>query len=327
MEWLYPIALKVIAAVALIYFGLGLFNIHWLMRVRILVSLGAGALLVGGLGYLFLRPQDPLGAISLFTGEITVTDAVLVIALAFAAGIVATLLCYPIGNVLGPFAAPAGVAVLTLCTGGIKQLLLINSALEQRNALYGFFRIESVFWLGVCAAGYAGVLLTTKLVHSKAIVMAQQPAKNDKIMNQLTNILIAIAATAVIVYFTIGIFAQDIPQIDEKLGSVVGTPGNGQIAFGVFVSVGLAAFVVKRFLQTHFIPVVLGAMALYIVMLTKIIRSDDLSHMVQTWPVDFFPHALYAINPTQLISFSVLGAMTGYWIAIRTLQGPSEKEK
>jgi len=324
MEWLYPIALRIIAAVALIYFGLGLFNVHWLMRFRILASLAAGALLVGGVGYLFLRPQDPLGTISLFTGEITVTDAVLVIILGFAAGILATLLCWPIGHVLGPFAAPAGVGVLALCSGGIKPLLLVNSAFEQRNALYGFFRWESVFWLAVCAAGYAGTFLTTKLTHKKAIIMDTAPREQK---NQWTNILIAVVATAAIVYFTLGIFAQDIRQIDEKLGSVTGTPGNGQIAFGVFVSVGLAAFIVKRFIQIHFIPVILGAIALYLVILTRFIGSESLSYMVKTWPVDFFPKSIYAIIPTQFISFAILGAMTGYWIAIRTLQGPSENEK
>ena len=326
MEWLYPIALRIIAAVALIYFGLGLFNVHWLMRVRILASLAAGALIISAAGFPLLRHEDPLGAISLFTGQISVTNAGLVVVLGFLAGIVATLLCYPIGNILGPYAAPAGIAVLALCTGSIKQLLLTNSALEQRNTLYGFFRLESIFWLAVCTAGYTAVFLTTKLIHTKAIVIRQQSSHNDeKKMNLLINILIAIAATAVIVYLTIGIFAQDIRQIDEKLGSVIGTPGNKQIAFGVFVSVGLAAFVVKRFLQIHFIPAILGAVALYIVMLTKIIGSDDLSHMVKTWPVDFFPYAIYATTPIQFVSFSVLGAMTGYWIAIRTLQGPSEE--
>jgi hypothetical protein len=325
MEWLYPIALRIIAAVALLYFGLGLFNIHWLMRIRILASLGAGALLVGAIGYVFLRPEDPLGAISLFTGHITIIDALLVILLGLLAGAAATLACYPIGTILGPYAAPAGLGVLALFTGGIKQLLLTNASFEQRNALYGTLRFESLLWLAVCAAGYAAVLLTTKLTHKKAVVLhpeAVPQKKNDPWVNALIAVVVAAAG----VYFTIGIFVRDIRRIDEKLGYVVGMPGNGQIAFGVFVSVGLAAFLAKRFLRTHFIPVIIGVIALYIGLFTKLIGSETLRHIVEQWPVDFFPHAIYAITPIQFVSFSVLGAITGYWTAVRALQKPAEQK-
>lgn len=325
MEWLYPIALRIIAAVALIYFGLSLFNIHWLMRIRILASLGTGALIVGALGYAFLKPQDPLGTISLFTGEISIADAAIVIALGFAAGIIATLACYPLGNILGPFAAPAGLGVLALFTGGIKQLLLTNASFQQRNALYGSLRLESLLWLAVGAAGYAAVFLTTKLTHKKALLLHPETVPQKK-NDQWINALIAVVVTAAVVYFTIGVFVRDIRQIDEKLGYVVGTPGNGQIAFGVLVSVGLAAFLVKRFLQAHFIPVIIGAIALYIGLFTKFIGSDALNHIVQTWPVDFFPHAIYAITPIQFVPFSIIGAMTGYWIAIRLMQKPDEEK-
>jgi hypothetical protein len=71
MEWLYPIVLRVIAAIALLYFGLGLFNIHWLLRIRILASLSTGALIVGALGWPLVRPDDPLGAVSLFSSQMT----------------------------------------------------------------------------------------------------------------------------------------------------------------------------------------------------------------------------------------------------------------
>ncbi len=325
MDWLYPIALKIIAAVALLYFGLGLFNVPWLMRIRILASLCIGALIVGALGYLFLRPEDPLGTISLFGTDISPVQAVILVALGFLAGVLATLACYPFGNVLGPYAAPAGIAVWVFCSGGIKQLLLTNSAFQQRNTLYAFLRWEAVFWLAVCAAGYVGVILATKLIHTKAIVLGRQPA-DEKKSNLLINALMAIAVTVIAVYLTLGIFAQDIPQLDEKLGRVIGTPGNGQIAFGVFASVGLAAFLVKRFIQAHFIPVILGAIGLYIGVLTKFIGSETLQYMTAQWPIDFFPHAIYAIIPIQFVSFSILGAMTGYWIAIRTTH-PVPEEK
>ncbi len=324
MESFFPIALRIIAAVALIYFGLGLFNVPWLLRIRILISLATGALIVGAVGYRFVRPADPLGAISLFTGEITPADALIMIGLGFAAGAVATLLCYPLGSILAPYAAPAGIAVLALASGSIKQLLITHSELTPRTELYSFMRWEALLWLGICAAGYTAVLLTSKLLRTKAVTVEPQP-ENAKKSAMWINAVIGSVIAAVIVKFAIGIFAQNIPALDENLGSVIGRPGNGQIAFGIFISVGLAAFLVKRFLHVHFIPVILAAVVLYIVLLTQFIGSETMDYMVKKWNPSFFTNAIYAIIPIQIAAFSALGAMTGYWIAIRTAQ-PSTDE-
>ncbi len=315
MEWLYPIALRVIAAVVLIYFGLGLFNVDWLLRVRILAALTVGALIVAAAGYPLVRPADPVGAISLFTGEICIVNAAILLGLGFAAGVVGTLICHPLGGALGLLAAPAGVATLAVSSGDLRQLLLTNPALDQRNAMYGFLRWELLFWLAICAAGYLGSYLAAKLLGKKSTDTEQMP-KIEKKPNYWTNCGIAAVAAAAIVYFTIGIFAQDIRQIDENMGFVVGHPGSRQIAFGVFVTVGIAGFLAKQFLQTHFIPVIIGAAAIYIGIFSKFIGSDTLAYMVKTWPIDFFPNSIYAILPVQFASFAVLGAMTGYWISI-----------
>lgn len=339
MESLYPIALRIIAGVAIIYFGLGLFNVPWLLRVRILAALGAGALIVGGIGWPLVRPDDPLCPVTLFTGEISMIDAAFLVALGFSAGVVATLICYPMGNILGPFAAPAGVAVLALTTpaslyeantnyGTMRQLLAMNSSFEQRNVLYSTMRWELLFWLIICGAGYLGVMLTTRLIHTKTLIIEghHPPEHNKKSSGFWINAGIAAFATAIIVYFSIGIFAQDLRQVDDKLGFVLGQPGKGQIAFGVFVSVGLAAFAMKRFFQGYYLPVIAGAAILYLAMYTKIVGSSILQDICQTHPVDFFSHTLYAIIPIQYAPFGCLGALTGYWIAVRTLQKSDEIE-
>jgi hypothetical protein len=245
--------------------------------------------------------------------------------LGFAAGIVGTLVCHPLGSGLGPFAAPAGVATLAMTSGGFRQLLLIHHTLDQRNAIYASLRWELLFWLAICAAGYLGSYLTSKLI-SKKVADAEKTEKTEKNINYWTNCGIAAVAAAAIVYFTIGIFAQDIRQIDENLGFVVGHPGNRQIAFGVFVVLGIAGFAVKHLLDTHFIPVLVGATAIYIGMFSKFIGSDTLAYMVKTWPIDFFPNSIYAILPIQFAPFAVLGAMTGYWISIYLKQQAEHPE-
>jgi len=325
MEWLYPIALRVIAAVVLIYFGLGLFNVDWLLRVRILATMSVGALIIAAIGYPLVRPDDPLGAISLFTGEISIAGAAILLGLGFAAGVVGTLVCHPLGRALGPFAAPAGVATLAITSGGLRQLLLTNPTFDQRNALYGLLRWELLFWLGICAAGYLGSYLTAKLIGKKP-ADRKQPPKIEKNPNYWTHCGIAAVAAAAIVYFTIGIFAQDIRQLDENLGFVVGHPGNRQIAFGVFVAVGIAGFAAKHLLGTHFIPVIIGAAAIYIGLFSRFVGSDTLAHMVNIWAIDFFPNSIYAILPVQFAPFAILGAMTGYWISIYLKQHAEHPE-
>lgn len=315
MEWLYPIALRVIAAIALIYFGLGLFNVHWLLRVRIIAALSVGGLIVGAAGYPLVRPDDPLGAISLFTQQTSLVDGAVLILLGFVAGAVATAVCYPVGSAVAPIAAPGGAAVLAVSGGSLRQLLLTHSAFEQRNALYASLRWELLFWVGICAAGYLGVLLASKLLKTGPIPIETQ-SKLDKKPASYLNWTLAAGAAAFIVYLTIGIFVQDIRQIDTRFDSVVGHPGPRQIAFGVFVSVGLAGFAAKQFIQVHFIPVILGASALYLGVFTRFIGSEDLQYMVSRHPIDFFPKSIYAILPVQFGAFAALGAIAGYWIAI-----------
>ena len=72
--------------------------------------------------------------------------------------------------------------------------------------------------------------------------------------------------------------------------------------------------------------VILGVAAMYIVLLTKIIDSDALRHIVEKWPLDYFSHTVYSIIPIQLVPFAALGALTGYWVAVRMQEQPIETE-
>jgi hypothetical protein len=69
----------------------------------------------------------------------------MLIGLGFTAGIAAALVCWPLGASLAPYAAPAGLAVLAVNSGALRQILLTNAALQQRNAMYAFMRWELLF--------------------------------------------------------------------------------------------------------------------------------------------------------------------------------------
>lgn len=317
MEWLHPLVLWIIAAVALIYFGLSLFNVEWHLRIRILLSLGLGALFVGAFGWPLVKPADPLGPVTVLTGEISAVNCIALILFGFLAGMVATVATYPLGSALGPFAAPAGAAVLAIAGGRMRNLLLYNQEVEARSILYASLRWELLLWLAVCAAGLAGTFLISRFLKTKLIIPGRLQKPSSAVF---VNGLIGAIAAGAVVYFTIGLFAQDLRQLDPQLGTVVGLPGNGQIAFGVFVSVGLSAFLVKYFAKQDYYWTILGAAALYFFMYTRLSGSETLGYLAKTWPVDYLPHAMFGITPLQFVSWGVLGALTGYWIAVRSLE-------
>ncbi len=317
MDVLFPAALRIIAAVALIYFGLGLFNIHWLMRIRAIAALAVGALLVGGLGWPLVRPELPIAAITLVNGSVSVSGAVLCVLLAFAAGFLAFFVSWPAGKILAPYAAPTGLAIWAMTSGNMHRLLLDHHPPAQRQALYAALRWEGFFWLLICAAGYLGVLAASRLAGSKIVILGQFDSDKPKGITIMTHVLLAMGVTVLIGWFALGVFVQDIHQPDARLGMVVGQPGNRQIAFGVFTTFCIAAYLVKHTLKIGYLPVAAASVVLTFVGATQLLRGDTLAHLAGNWPIAYFNHAVNAITPLQMVAFAVLGAVTGYWMAVK----------
>lgn len=317
MEWLLPAALRIIAAVALIYFGLGLFNITWIMRVRAIAALAVGALLVGGFAWPLVRPELPTDAVTLVQSSITVQGAILCLVLAFLAGFGAWYVAWPAGKIFAPYAAPAGLAIWAVRSGTMQQLLLDHQDAAQRQILYAALRWEGVFWLLICASGYLGVLAASKLAGAKIYIIGQDDLEKPKGSNLVLNALLATAITLIVTWFAVGIFAQDIHQPDTKLGSVVGQPGSRQIAVGVFAAFALAAYIIKYVLKIGYLPVAAASVLLTFFGATQLLRGDALAHLAKNWPIAYFNHAVNAITPLQMVAYAWIGAITGYWIAVK----------
>jgi len=317
MEWLFPAALRVIAAVALIYFGLGLFNIHWLMRVRAIAAMAVGAILLGGLAWPIVRPELPTAAITLMGSTMTIPGAVLCLLLAYGAGFIAFVAAWPAGNIFAPYAAPTGMAIWAMRSGSMQQLLLDHQEAAQRQALYSALRWEGLFWLLICAAGYLGVLTASKLAGRKIVILGHLDSRKPKDAALWGNAVMAGALALVITWFAVGIFVQDIHQPDPRLGSVVGQPGNRQIAFGVFAAFCLAAYVAKYALKIGYLPVAAVSVLLTFFGAAQLLRSDTLTYLAGHWPIAYFNHAVNAITPLQMVTFASLGAITGYWAAVK----------
>ena len=284
------------------------------MKLRIAASAATGVVLIGILAWPLAAPPEPFGTVSVTAGSISLGGAVVLAALAFLAGFIAYFLSWPYGREIGILAAPAGLTIWAFRSGRMVGLIR-STATDNQPELFAALKWEPLFWLAIVAAGFAGVLLAQK-VKSKP-----EPEKTDKKANSRTNIYIsvvlALVLSVLIAQLCISAFAQGTKLPDEKIGSVVAQPTAGQIVFAVFVSFGIAAFAVKKFLNVSYIwPTIASALVTAFVVITYG-RQDVLQHLTMRWPAIFFSHATLSILPMQMVALGALGSIAGYWMAVR----------
>jgi len=285
-----------------------------LMKLRIAASMAIGVLLIGILAWPLAAPAEPFGTVSITAGTISAGGAVVLAVLAFLAGFIGYFVSRPYGREIGILAAPAGLTFWALRSGNMVNLIRRTGPANQAE-LFAALRWEPLFWLAIVAAGYAGVLLAEKINQRIAHVKTVQ--KSQITLNMKLNIIIALAASPLIAQLFISAFAQNVRLIDQKLGSIVSQPTTGQIVYAVFVSFGVAAFVVKKFLNVSYIwPIIASA---FVTAITTISygKHDALQHLSSNWPTIFFSHAVLSISPLQIVALGTLGSIAGYWMAIR----------
>jgi len=197
----------------------------------------------------------------------------------------------------------------------MTTLMQLNPTAAQRQALLTTLKWDSIFWLVIVAAGFAGVLLGQKILSSTRPAEKQKKS-NSKPVNYL-NAIIALAVSAFIAQFCIRIFAQDVKVFDNTLGSVMAQPSVGQIVFAVLLSFKLAAFVVKKFLDVSYIWPAIATVLVTAFAASAYANQEVLQYFVKTWPAAFFTNSVISILPLQIVAFGTLGSIAGYWMAVR----------
>lgn len=286
-------------------------ELSWLIKLRIAASALTGILLIGIWGWPLAAPDDPFGVVS----APSINSAAMLAGLAIVVGFLAYFISWPHGREIGGLAVPSGLAVWAIRSGDMAVLMQQNPSLAQRQAIFASFRFESIFWLAIVGAGFLGVFLAhiAKLT-KKDDSELQKPNENKA--NIYLNRALAIVSAAVIVQIFIRILARDFSIADNKIGLVAAQPAVGQIAFALIIAFAIAAFVVKKFLQTSYIYPMVACALVSIYSLTFYVKEDNLRHLTQNWPANFFTHPSVAILPVQMTAFGVLGAIMGYWIAV-----------
>lgn len=286
------------------------------MRLRIAAAMLTGAIIFGFIAWPLAAPADALGPVTLFTGQIGIFDGIMLAALAYITGFAGYFAASPCGRPLAPLAVPTGLAIWTFRSGSVEALIRANRELTEKQAIYKTFQFESMFWLGLVVLGYLGIL-TAEMLKPTQLPTEIAAAEKDTQKNRTLRIGMAIVATTVIAIFCIGILAQDVRRFDAEINYVVGQPSTGQIAFAVIVAFGVAAFLSKQFLN---VPPIIPTVASALIMIVSVqIHSNSqlLEHMSENWPISFFPRAVSAVLPIQMVAFAAIGSVMGYWMAIR----------
>jgi len=290
-------------------------ELSWPMKLRIAAAVAAGVVLIGFAAWPLTAPPEPFGVVSLLTGAITHGEAITLATLAFVTGFIAYFLSWPYGREIGILAVPAGLAIWAVRSGSMTDLVRVNATLAQRQVLFQGLKWEPLFWLGIVAAGFGGVLIGQQLREKPELYKNQQES-NPK-SNKYLSIIFALVGSVLIAQFCIRVFAQDVKMFDPRLGSIVAQLAVGQIVFAVLVSFGIAAFVVKKFLNAGYIwPITASALVTAFIIITYI-HEGVLRYLVEYQPVVFFSNAVVSILPVQMVAFGTLGSIAGYWLAVR----------
>lgn len=289
-------------------------ELTWPMRLRIAASVAVGVILIGILGWPFAAPAEPYGIVSL--KNISPVGIIAVGALSVLAGLLGFSLSWPYGRAMGILSVPSGLAVWSIRGGSVANFIQVNGTVEQRLELFSYLKWEGFFWLAIVCAGFAGVLLGSRLT-SKNGRQKRNDKKKPKQEGTYVNTSIAFICSILISAFLIMILAQDVKAFDNKLGKVVAQPTVGQIAFAVFVSFGAAGFAVKKFFNLSYIIPIFGTGTLTLFSFTFYAKGDIIRHLTLNWPASFFPNSLITILPLQMVSLGTLGSIWGYWLAVR----------
>jgi len=288
-------------------------ELSWPMKLRIAAAVATGVVLIGILAWPMAVPSEPLGAVR--ASNLSAGGAITLMMLAFLAGFIAYFVSWPYGREIGILAAPSGLAIWAVRCGSMTTLMQLYPTEAQRQALLTTLKWDSIFWLAVVAAGFAGVILGQKILSSPRPDETQE--KSNPKPTKYLNAIIALVGSALIAHFCIKIFAQDVTVFDNSLGSLMAQPSVGQIVFAVSVSFGLAAFIVKKFLDVSYIWPIIATALVTAFATSSYAKQEVLQYFVKTWPAAFFANSVISILPVQIVAFGTLGSIAGYWMGVR----------
>ena len=287
-------------------------ELTWINKLRIAAITAMGVVVIGMMAWPLAVPHDPLMPVRAWS--INPFGTITLLALAFWIGFAGYFIAWPHGREIAILAVPFGLIVWAGRSGPMRMLYQATPEPVQREAVVHSLRFEPIYWLVIVAAGFIGVLVAQRLrPGAQPVVTFAQFRANLKRGNYL-NLGIGVVVSTLLVAFLTGVFAQDLPTSYEIIAA---QPAVGQIIFALLAAFGIAAFIIKKFLDLSYVwPTVASV---FVLPLGDLIYGNTatIEKFALTKPATFYPHALFAILPVQLVALGALGSIIGYWMAIR----------
>ena len=286
-------------------------ELSWPMKLRIAAAAAIGVILIGLIAWPLVKPIDPftLASIPPIAGIISL------LAWAFMAAFIAYFICWPYGKEIAPLAVPAGMAIWAVKSANIGSVMQTAPTAAQRLQILLTLKWQGFFWLAVVVVG----LFATQLAHfilKPKLIEPQTQSQRIK-LNLYFRSAIALVASLLIAKLLLPFLAQDIRIFEAKLGSVIAQPHTAQIVYAVIISFGVAAFLVKILLGVSYIFTIIASAVTTTLAITDYAKPPILEQIAKSSPAIFFPNALVAISPIQMVTFAALGAIAGFWLAVR----------
>ena len=291
-------------------------ELTWVLRIRLAAAAVLGIVIIGFLAWPLVEPPDPFGAVSLTAGQFTIEAFLTLIGLGLVCGVLGFFASWPHGKEIGIFAVPFGLAVWAIRTGSVSNLVQSNPGLEQRLKIYSILKWEPLMWLAMVLLGFAGVYICQMIFNPPKRPLPHITKAAQK-LNIYLRTVIGLAVSIVFGKFCVSVFTQDVSFPNRYLGNFVGQPVIGQIVFGVFIAFLIVAFLLKKFLDVGYIwPIVATAFVTHFAVYTSL-STNVLESLVESYPANVFSDAALAVLPVQMVAFGTIGAITGYWAALR----------
>ena len=272
--------------------------------------MGLGAIVMGVWLWPLAAPSNPMDIVRLSNLDVKACAVLMPVALLL--GFAGYFLAWPYGREIGILAVPAGLGIWGCRSGSIATLMQASSSAAQRQDVFTSLRWGPFYWLALVMIGWLGTLLAYKL-------RACPPVKHiethpQKPASLAMNMALALPISIVVSQIILNAFAQDSRTANSTL---LCQPVSGQLAFALLFAFGGAAFVVKNFLHVGFFIPMTSCAALFFLGTFFYTTPGTMSDIAQNHPAVCFPSAIVSILPVQAVAFGAIGAVTGYWLAIR----------
>lgn len=274
--------------------------------------MGLGGLVIGAWLWPLAAPNNPMDVVRL--ANLDVKACFLLAPVALLLGLACYFLAWPYGREIGVLAVPAGLGVWGLRSGSVATLMQ-TTPIAQRSSVFSALCWEPLYWLALVAIGWLGTLLAYKLRACPPVKHIETHPKKPSSLSK--NMALALPLSIVVGQVILSAFAQDSSTTNSIHSWSVCQPEPGQLAFALLLAFGGAAFVTKNFLYVGFMMPILSSAALFVLGTFIYTRPSRMADLASMHPAVYLPNAIVSILPVQLVAFGTIGAVTGYWLAIR----------